>query len=427
MCRVFNKCWIFIIVLFLPFISIYGKGFVRHKGGHFEIANKPYYYVGTNFWYGAILASKGQGGDRVRLKKELNLLKASGVNNLRVLVGGDGPNNIPTRIEPTLQVFPGIYNDTIFDGLDFLLKELGKRKMYAVLYLNNSWEWSGGYSQYLNWAGYGDFPLLNIDGWDVFRKYVEKYAECTPCNEMFKNHVRYVLTRTNRYTGKKYIDDPAIMAWQIGNEPRAFSNEAKPAFIHWIRDVAAYVKTIDRNHLLSIGSEGEKGCEEDMDLWKTIHSDQNIDYTTIHIWPYNWKWLDKNDMESTYKQAIVKTKDYLQKHMLVARSIGKPLVVEEFGFPRDNMEFTRETSTKYRDFYYDSVFSALKESASRQDVFGGCNFWAWGGYGVPKHVNWQHGDDYLGDPAQEEQGLNSVFSTDKTIEMIRLTNLKLNN
>ena len=44
----------------------------------------------------------------------------------------------------------------------------------------------------------------------------------------------------------------------------------------------------------------------------------------------------------------------------------------------------------------------------------GCNFWAWGGEARPQHEQWQVGDPYMGDPAQEQQGLNSVFSTDET-------------
>lgn len=36
----------------------------------------------------------------------------------------------------------------------------------------------------------------------------------------------------------------------------------------------------------------------------------------------------------------------------------------------------------------------------------GANFWAWGGLAAPKHLYWQRGDDYTGDPAQEQQGLN---------------------
>ena len=107
--------------------------FVKVVDGHFERAGKPYYYVGTNFWYGAILGSEGQGGNRERLCQELDYMKKMGIDNLRILVGSDGERGITTKVEPTLQVSPGVYNDTILAGLDFLLQEMGKRDMVAVL------------------------------------------------------------------------------------------------------------------------------------------------------------------------------------------------------------------------------------------------------------------------------------------------------
>ena len=64
--------------------------FVSVKDGKFYLGGKPYNYVGTNFWYGAILASTGRGGDRQRLARELDLMKENGIDNVRVLVGGDG-------------------------------------------------------------------------------------------------------------------------------------------------------------------------------------------------------------------------------------------------------------------------------------------------------------------------------------------------
>lgn len=98
-----------------------GPVFVDVRDGKFVEGDKKVSYIGTNFWYGAILASDGTGGDRVRLDKELDTLKSLGINNLRVLVGGDGPDGVPTRIEPTLQKQPCVYNDTILTGLDYLL------------------------------------------------------------------------------------------------------------------------------------------------------------------------------------------------------------------------------------------------------------------------------------------------------------------
>ena len=99
--------------------------FIRvDKNGQFVRDGKPYYFIGTNFWYGAILGSVGEGGDRERLCKELDFLKSIGVDNLRVLVGADGENGIKTRIEPSLQVAPGVYNDSILDGLDYFMGNL---------------------------------------------------------------------------------------------------------------------------------------------------------------------------------------------------------------------------------------------------------------------------------------------------------------
>ena len=89
------------------------SNFVKVKDGHFFRDGKPYYYVGTNFWYGAILGSEGQGGNRERLCKELDEMKAMGIDNLRILVGSDGKRGVKTKVEPTLQEAPGVYNDTI--------------------------------------------------------------------------------------------------------------------------------------------------------------------------------------------------------------------------------------------------------------------------------------------------------------------------
>ena len=255
--------------------------FVKVENGHFVKDGKPYYYVGTNFWYGAILGSEGQGGDRERLTRELDYMKSIGIDNLRVLVGSDGERGVTTKVEPTLQVAPGVYNDTILAGLDYLLQEMGKRQMVAVLYLNNSWEWSGGYGFYLEHAGAGKQPRPNEDGYPAFMEAMSKYATNQKAHELFYDYVRFILGRTNRYTGVAYKDDPAIMSWQIGNEPRAFSKEALPAFEKWLAEASALIRSLDPNHLISIGSEGAWGCEEDYGCWERITADENIDYAVF--------------------------------------------------------------------------------------------------------------------------------------------------
>ena len=393
--------------------------FVKQKEGRFEINGEPYYFIGTNYWYGAILGSEGQGGNRARLLKELDFMKANGVNNLRVLVGADGPAGQEVKVMPTLQVAPGVYNDTIFDGLDYLLAEMGKRNMHAVLYLNNSWEWSGGYGQYLNWAGQGDVPEKGVHDWPVFVKHVAQYADCDSCHTLFLDHVKTVLSRTNKYTGKKYTDDTSIMSWQVGNEPRAFSDEGKPGFTKWLKEATALIRSLDKNHLISIGNEGLMGCENDMNLFESIHADENVDYMTIHIWPKNWSWIDITKIPASVDTAIAKTDKYIADHLVIAQKLKKAIVIEEFGYPRDNHKYTLNDPVTARDKYYANIFKHIVEASKNKGLLAGCNFWAWGGFGRPAHEFWKPWDDYVGDPSQEEQGLNSVFDTDSTIKVIK--------
>ena len=315
--------------------------FIQVKDGQFIRNGQPYYYIGANFWYGAILASEGTGGNRERLHQELDSLKAIGVDNLRILVGADGKRGVPTKVEPTLQEAPGVYNDTILAGLDYLLAEMEKRDMVAVLYLNNSWEWSGGYSQYLAWAKGDKAPVPAVDGWPAFMDYVKDFVVSDSAQALFADHVKYILARTNRYTNRKYTDDPTIMSWQIGNEPRAFASDSihKEAFAGWMSRTSALIRSLDPNHLISTGSEGKHGCEEDLALFERVHADANIDYMNIHIWPYNWGWAPKDSIEANVEKACTNTKAYIDEHLNIAKKYQKPLVLEEFGYPRDSFQF----------------------------------------------------------------------------------------
>jgi mannan endo-1,4-beta-mannosidase len=397
------------------------------NGKTFVLEGKPYYYIGTNFWYGAILGSKGKDGNRVRLIKELDFMKQTGITNLRVLVGAEGSEDNSYRVQPTLQTEPGKYNQELLDGLDFLLSEMGKRKMYAILFLNNSWDWSGGFGQYLEWNGYGkSLGIRDPDNeWNKYQAYMGQFNTCGSCIAQYHNHIRFILGRTNNYTGLKYTDDPAIMAWEIGNEPRAFGNKFIPAFEKMVNNTAALIKSVDRNHLLTTGTEGSWGCEGSDSLFELIHTTPDIDYLTIHIWPLNWGWIKRDSISSTIDNAIEKTNDYISSEIKIAEKLNKPIVMEEFGLPRDNYKFSPDDNTLLRDRYYDNIFKKVVECSKNGGVVAGANFWTWGGFGrpVPNQVWYRRGDNYLGDPPCEEQGVNSVFNTDSsTINLIKKYN-----
>ncbi len=404
--------------------------FVTVEDGQFIKDGEPYYYIGANFWYGAILGSKGEGGDRERLARELDDLKSHGVTNLRVAVGGEGTKAYPSKISPILQPEPGVYNEELLDGLDYFMAELAERDMQAVLYLANAWEWSGGFTQYLMWAGEisEDFDAENCS-WTDYRAAATKFVRSAKARELLDNHIKFIVSRTNAYTGVKYVDDPAIFSWQLCNEPRAFSDESKENLYDWVKSTSDLIRSIDKNHMISTGSEGRMGSEGDIELFERVHSLENISYINAHMWALNWSWINKDDMEGTIDSAIAKCEAYLAEHIAVAEKLKKPLVFEEFGLPRDNAAILRGTTTLHRDRVYQTVFDMIVESKKEGGAFAGCNFWAWGGEAeqIPGQEFWKKDMDYSGDPPQEAQGLNSVFSDDEsTIAIIESTAKKLN-
>jgi mannan endo-1,4-beta-mannosidase len=404
-------CWMF-------FGEANGQ-FVQRKGQQFFLDGQPYYYAGSNYWYGSLLGLDQNNYKGIeRLRTELDFLRSKGIMNVRVMAAAEGIgqiNGVP-RVSPPLQSAKGVFDAGVLKGLDILLAELEKRKMKAVLFLSNNWEWTGGFLQYLNWNGLlQDSVLRRKLSWDEQRDYVSRFYSCTPCKEDYLKQVRYILDHVNSITRRKYTNEPAIMAWEIANEPRPMRPVANKAYQAWISNIAAFIKAKDKNHLLTTGHEGEIGSES-MPLFQSVHADKNIDYLTIHIWPKNWSWFKETTMEADFKGVISKTKDYINKHIAVAKDLQKPIVIEEFGFPRDGHSFDVNSSTVLRDQFYHTVFSYLKNSADTGGVIGGLNFWAFSGIARPikGQVFWKAGDDFMGDPPMEEQGLNSVFDKDTT-------------
>ncbi len=405
-----------LIQLLVVTAALSQKHFVKSKNGQFKLDDKFYYYIGTNYWYGSFLAlEKDPKRGIERLRTELDFLKQNGVTNLRVIGGAEGSGKIlgNYRVGPPLQPSKNVFDTSVLYGLDVLLDEMDKRDMKAVIFFSNNWEWSGGFLQYLNWNGLlSDAALQEKMEWETMRDNISKFYTSEPCKDGYLKQVDVLLKRKNTVNGRKYTDDPVIMSWQIANEPRPMRPAANNAYKQWIKDVAGYIKGVDKNHLVSIGHEGEIGTQ-DINLYEEIHADKNIDYLTIHIWPKNWQWMRATHMQEDYNKVDSLTTNYITKHLRVADHLNKPLVIEEFGFPRDHMQFAPATPTKLRDKYYHHILSFLKNKTNN---LAGINFWAFNGVARPikGQLFWKPGDDYMGDPPMEEQSLYGVFDTDIT-------------
>lgn len=393
--------------------------FVKVKDHQFVIGGKPYYFIGTNYWYGTLLGlEKDRKRGIERLRKELDFLKANGVTNLRIMAGAEGSGQINgvTRVGPPLQPVQGKFNTEVLDGLDLVLHEMGKRNLKAIVFFSNNWEWSGGFQQYLIWNNLvpKDQETRKLT-WDEQRDIVSKFYSCSPCKTAYNQQVNLVLSRTNKFNKKKYINDPTIMAWELANEPRPMRPFAHQDYKKWISDVAAMIKKKDKNHLVTIGHEGFMGTES-YPLFEEIHADKNVDYLTIHIWAKNWSWFQGEKIAEGYPNVVEKATNYVKDHLAIAEKLKKPLVIEEFGLPRDGHSFDINSPTTFRDDYYSKMFAFVAESAKNNGHIAGANFWAFGGSSRPikGQIFWKKGDDYMGDPPMEEQGLNTVFDSDRS-------------
>ena len=196
----------------------------------------------------------------------------------------DGPNPIPCHVRK-----PGEFNEEAFRALDKVLEVANREGVRVIIPLVDNWKWWGGAEQYAEHRG----------------KAVEAFWTDPEIISDFKKTVNYVLNRRNTYTGTLYKDDKAILAWETGNE--IYSPYS------WTRQIAAYIKSLDTNHLIWDGFYiGNK------ELQPEALNDPNIDIVSSHHYP------------GPNKGAAEMVADIKRFHQQIA--VKKVYIVGEFGF-----------------------------------------------------------------------------------------------
>ena len=180
---------------------------------------------------------------------------------------------------------PGEFNEEGFRALDKLIEIARRKRIRVIIPLVDQHEWWGGIGEYAAFRG----------------KPAEAFWTDRQVIEDFTATIRHVLTRRNAYTGVAYRDEPAIFGWETGNEL-----DSPP---EWTREIAAYIKELDTNHLVIDG--------------RSLHGvppasleDPNVDVVTTHHYP----WGEDHDFTRPIHAAHAQTKG------------KKPYFVGEFGF-----------------------------------------------------------------------------------------------
>lgn len=369
--------------------------FVRVHEGRFVTGKTcaPFYISGWNWWetieaasgalelFGASLPPNTTGPAMIR-----ELLDAAQRQGLNVFRAWAHPVSPPYALETA----PGEYNEAIFRGLDYLLDEARKREIRVLLALTDNWQATGGADQFVGWAG-GDVH--------------EQFFSDPQAKQLFKAHLKVMLGRVNSINGRAYKDDPTIFAWDLINEPRCY--DCGGLLAEWVQEMAAFVKSIDPNHMVTVGEEGfypagvpqSDADPQGQQSWAFLegqnfpvdHSFADVDFTAIHLWVNNWE-----DATDEFAQR------WIAQHIADAYAMKKPLLVEEFGAWGVG-KFKAE-----RDHWYRLVYNAVAEDALLGGATAGAMFWQWYAPGQLA-------------PAEEggsAGGLFGIFQTDSTWNLV---------
>jgi len=407
--------------------------FVRVRNGRFELRGKPHFYVGTNMWFGCYLSDAALPGGRERLVRELDRLQSMGATNIRLLAGSE-TSDLAAAISRGITRAPHDYDQDLLAGLDFTLAEMAKRDMRGILFVSNYWQWSGGFAQYVRWITGETIPDPDKppNDWHGFMQMSARLYQTPAANQLYLDYVKSLITRRNTVNGRIYRDDPAIMTWELANEPRPgadnkFAARDVPIFTDWVDATARYIHDLDPNHLVCTGSEGIHGSLDSADAFITAHKTPAIDYVTVHMWLKNWGWLKEPVLGDEFENTAIRARDHVEEHTKIATEIlKKPLVLEEFGLARDHEKYSPDSPTAARDEYYRRMFDQVAESCRAGRALQAANFWAWAGEGRAADKMGTTANAFTGDPFSEPQGLNSVFDTDtSTRAIVKAANQKL--
>ncbi len=357
-------------------------GFVSAEGTKLKLNGGDFYFSGANTY--AMLYSPDEAEEILRVARDL------GLNAIRFWGFWDGeeptydqngeqslpPGGTDRWGRPVLQSRPRVYNELAFRNFDQAIYLAHLYGVKLVIPLLNEWDEFGGLKQYLIWAGF-DVPELvtgcGEDGEEVCFYANEEaikaerfrfFVECQECKDIYFDFVTQVLNRTNTITGVKYKDDPAIMVWEVMNEPRFGpwnGDETATEVRDFLQEGADLIKSIDKNHMVATGEEGfffpgeyeyytgswdgEGPLPDDIKTgygWDTAAGEgtsftlnteiPSVDLGTYHAWPFNWnKWAEQ--WGEAYPNRIDEFMiEWVDSHAAAANVIGKPVFLGEFGW-----------------------------------------------------------------------------------------------
>jgi mannan endo-1,4-beta-mannosidase len=240
-----------------------------------------------------------------------------------------------------MQSEPGVYPEDGYERFDYTVWRADQLGLKLVVVLTNNWNAFGGMNQYVAWFGAKQH--------DDFYTHPEIRAA-------YKAYVRNFLHRKNRYTGRLMLDEPAIMTWELANEPHCKSDPGGDTLFDWVREMSAFIKSMDAHHLVAVGDEGWYAIPGSKDWthngslgvdWMRNNALPTIDYGTVHLYPQTWG------------QNAAWSLQWIREHIVDGHMLGKPVVLEEYGW----------SDLTTRDVIYQSWTDMVEQQGGNGDQF----------------------------------------------------------
>lgn len=338
--------------------------FVERRGAQLFLEGRPFYINGWNSYW--LMDQAVEPASRHRVSDMFRSAAGMGLTVCRTWAFNDGAYN-------ALQLAPGRFDERVFRALDLVVVEARRHGVRLVLSLANNLEAYGGKTQYVRWAWDEGVGLTASNDSFFFDPAIRDY---------FKVYLKALLTRTNHLTGVQYKDDPTILAWELMNEPRCITDPSGNTLQRWIEEMAGYVKSIDRRHLLTVGTEGFYGPTSPPEKLSVnpghwfnnygldfIRNSKisDIDFASVHLYPDNWL------LHANLEEKLKFVTQWVSSHFEDGDTElgGKPVVLTEFGLSH----MVKGFSQSHRDAFYKSVYDIVHESAKRGGAGAGAMVW----------------------------------------------------